>query len=136
MTRGTPDLLITVVPDSGTGELVGLAGKMTIKIENGKDGGMVAGRGLVLLGRVGNDLLAKPARAPDVPGALAVGTPVGYCAQTLSIQSSWPPIRTDCKAPVKVTVPYLPLRGGGKGVPVTATPTPLRTGGADLRSPA
>ena len=36
MTRGTPDLLITVVPDSGTGELVGLAGKMMIKIENGK----------------------------------------------------------------------------------------------------
>ena len=36
MTRGTPDLSITVVPDSGTGELVGLAGKMTIKIENGK----------------------------------------------------------------------------------------------------
>jgi Protein of unknown function (DUF3224) len=36
MTRGTPDLLITVVPDSGTGELAGLAGKMTIKIENGK----------------------------------------------------------------------------------------------------
>jgi hypothetical protein len=36
MTRGTPDLAIAVVPDSGTGELVGLAGTMTIKIENGK----------------------------------------------------------------------------------------------------
>ena len=36
MTRGTPDLLITVVPDSGTGELEGLSGKMDIIIEGGK----------------------------------------------------------------------------------------------------
>lgn len=36
MTRGVPDLSITVVPDSGTGELVGLAGKMTINIIDGK----------------------------------------------------------------------------------------------------
>src|SRR5262249_18149073 len=36
MTRGTPELSITVVPDSGTGQLAGLAGKMTINIENGK----------------------------------------------------------------------------------------------------
>jgi Protein of unknown function (DUF3224) len=36
MTRGEPSLSITVVPDSGTGELVGLTGKMTIKIEDGK----------------------------------------------------------------------------------------------------
>ncbi len=36
MTRGAPQLTITVVPDSGTGQLAGLAGKMTIKIENGK----------------------------------------------------------------------------------------------------
>ena len=36
MTRGTPELSITVVPDSGTGQLVGLAGKMKIIIENGK----------------------------------------------------------------------------------------------------
>lgn len=36
MTRGTPELTITVVPDSGTGQLVGLAGKMTIKITDGK----------------------------------------------------------------------------------------------------
>ena len=36
MTRGTPELTITVVPDSGTGQLVGLAGKMTIKIADGK----------------------------------------------------------------------------------------------------
>jgi hypothetical protein len=36
MTRGTPQLSITVVPDSGTGELVGLAGKMTINIVDGK----------------------------------------------------------------------------------------------------
>ena len=36
MTRGTPELSIKVVPDSGTGQLVGLTGKMTIKIEAGK----------------------------------------------------------------------------------------------------
>ncbi len=36
MTRGTPDLAITVVPDSGTEELEGLSGKMTIKIEEKK----------------------------------------------------------------------------------------------------
>jgi hypothetical protein len=36
MNRGTPDLKITVVPDSGTGQLVGLSGTMTIKITDGK----------------------------------------------------------------------------------------------------
>ena len=36
MTRGAPQLTITVVPDSGTGQLVGLAGKMTINIVDGK----------------------------------------------------------------------------------------------------
>jgi hypothetical protein len=36
MTRGAPELSVTVVPDSGTGQLVGLAGKMTIKIDAGK----------------------------------------------------------------------------------------------------
>jgi hypothetical protein len=36
MTRGTPQLTISVVPDSGTGELVGLAGRMTIRITDGK----------------------------------------------------------------------------------------------------
>ena len=36
MTRGAPQLLISVVPDSGTDELVGLAGKMTINIVDGK----------------------------------------------------------------------------------------------------
>lgn len=36
MTRGTPQLTITVVPDSGTGQLVGLAGEMTIEIADGK----------------------------------------------------------------------------------------------------
>ncbi|MCY1047228.1 DUF3224 domain-containing protein [Corallococcus sp. bb12-1] len=35
MTRGAPQLVITVVPDSGTGELVGLAGSMTIDIAAG-----------------------------------------------------------------------------------------------------
>jgi len=36
MTRGEPQLSITVVPDSGTGQLVGLAGKLTIIIAAGK----------------------------------------------------------------------------------------------------
>jgi len=36
MTRGTPNLVITVVPDSGTGELAGLTGKMMINIVDGK----------------------------------------------------------------------------------------------------
>jgi hypothetical protein len=36
MTRGTPQMTITVVPDSATDELVGLAGTMTIKIDAGK----------------------------------------------------------------------------------------------------
>lgn len=36
MTRGTPALVITVVPDSGTEELTGLAGTMTINIAGGK----------------------------------------------------------------------------------------------------
>jgi hypothetical protein len=36
MTRGAPQLTITVVPDSGTGQLAGLAGQMTINIADGK----------------------------------------------------------------------------------------------------
>src|SRR5713226_8844558 len=36
MTRGVPQLMITVVPDSGKGQLAGLAGTMTIKIADGK----------------------------------------------------------------------------------------------------
>lgn len=36
MTRGTPDMNIIVVPDSGTGELEGLSGTMTIVIADGK----------------------------------------------------------------------------------------------------
>lgn len=35
MTNGVPQLSVTVVPDSGTGELLGIAGAMTIKIEEG-----------------------------------------------------------------------------------------------------
>ncbi len=35
MTRGTPDLSISVVPDSGTGELTGLTGTMEIVIAPG-----------------------------------------------------------------------------------------------------
>ncbi|MBZ4330258.1 DUF3224 domain-containing protein [Corallococcus interemptor] len=35
LTRGAPQLVITVVPDSGTGELTGLAGSMTIDIAPG-----------------------------------------------------------------------------------------------------
>jgi hypothetical protein len=36
MTKGKGDLIITVVPDSGTEELKGITGQVTIKIENGK----------------------------------------------------------------------------------------------------
>jgi len=36
MTRGAPQLSVTVVPDSGTGELAGLAGRMTIDIVDKK----------------------------------------------------------------------------------------------------
>jgi hypothetical protein len=36
MTRGAPQLTITVVPDSGTGQLTGLAGKLAIQITDGK----------------------------------------------------------------------------------------------------
>jgi hypothetical protein len=36
MTRGKPELHVTVVPDSGTGELEGLTGHMTIEIVDGK----------------------------------------------------------------------------------------------------
>jgi hypothetical protein len=34
--RGAPHLSVSVVPDSGTGELVGLAGQMSITIADGK----------------------------------------------------------------------------------------------------
>jgi len=36
MNRGAPQLTVTVVPDSGTGELAGLAGTLAIKIVDGK----------------------------------------------------------------------------------------------------
>ena len=36
MTKGKGDLTITVVPDSGTDDLKGIRGNLTIKIENGK----------------------------------------------------------------------------------------------------
>src|SRR5262245_41276815 len=36
MNRGVPELNIIVVPDSGSDDLTGLAGKMTIQIESGK----------------------------------------------------------------------------------------------------
>ena len=36
MSRGAPTLSITVVPDSGTGELAGISGRMTIEIVDGK----------------------------------------------------------------------------------------------------
>ena len=38
MNRGTPSLSVTVVPDSGTGELAGLEGEFRIIIEGGKHG--------------------------------------------------------------------------------------------------
>jgi len=37
MTRGTPVSTITVVPDSGTGELHGISGRMTVTV--GPEGG-------------------------------------------------------------------------------------------------
>jgi hypothetical protein len=36
MNRGQPSLVITVVPDSGTGALAGITGRMTIDIVEGK----------------------------------------------------------------------------------------------------
>ncbi len=36
MDRGAPQLSVTVVPDSGTGELAGLTGKLLIKVADGK----------------------------------------------------------------------------------------------------
>jgi len=36
LTRGTPELSVTVVPDSGSGQLVGLTGKLDIHIADGK----------------------------------------------------------------------------------------------------
>jgi len=36
MTRGTPQLSVTVVPDTGSGQLEGITGTMTIKIDGGK----------------------------------------------------------------------------------------------------
>ncbi len=36
MTRGAPSLTVVVAPDSGTGELTGLSGRMNIEIVEGK----------------------------------------------------------------------------------------------------
>ena len=36
MTRGTPGLSVTVVPDTGTGQLQGLSGSLAIRIEEGR----------------------------------------------------------------------------------------------------
>ena len=36
MDRGKDNLVLEVVPDSGSGELTGISGKMSIKIENGQ----------------------------------------------------------------------------------------------------
>lgn len=36
MNRGTPSLSVTVIPDSGTGQLTGLTGKLDIEISAGK----------------------------------------------------------------------------------------------------
>ena len=36
MDRGTPDLSVAIVPDSGTDELVGLSGRLAIRVEDGK----------------------------------------------------------------------------------------------------
>ena len=36
MTEGTPEMSVTVVPDSGTGELVGISGRLTIMVADRK----------------------------------------------------------------------------------------------------
>jgi hypothetical protein len=36
MTRGAPQMSVTVVPDSGSGELTGIAGAMTITVADGR----------------------------------------------------------------------------------------------------
>jgi hypothetical protein len=36
MNRGVPDLTVSVVPDSGSGQLVGLTGRLSIKIAEGQ----------------------------------------------------------------------------------------------------
>jgi len=36
MDRGMPSLMVTIVPDSGTGELAGLKGKMEIRNDAGR----------------------------------------------------------------------------------------------------
>jgi Protein of unknown function (DUF3224) len=36
MTRGAPQLIIAVVPDSGTDELMGLSGRFNLKVDDGK----------------------------------------------------------------------------------------------------
>lgn len=36
MNRGVPSLMVTVVPDSGTGELIGIDGSLEINVEGGK----------------------------------------------------------------------------------------------------
>ena len=36
MNRGQPQLSVTVVPDSGTGDLTGISGKLAILIANGR----------------------------------------------------------------------------------------------------
>ncbi len=36
MTRGTPSLSVTIIPDSGTDELVGIAGSLAIDIRDGQ----------------------------------------------------------------------------------------------------
>ncbi len=65
MDRGKPSLTITVVPDSGTGALVGLTGKMDIIIE-GKEHKYVfeyaVGSLFVVLGDIVVDLLQRATR--------------------------------------------------------------------------
>ncbi|WP_022976404.1 DUF3224 domain-containing protein [Nevskia ramosa] len=36
MTRGAPELAVTIVPDSGTGELAGISGAMNLIVGNGR----------------------------------------------------------------------------------------------------
>jgi Protein of unknown function (DUF3224) len=36
MNRGKPDLSVVIIPDSGTAELLGISGRLTIEVEAGK----------------------------------------------------------------------------------------------------
>jgi hypothetical protein len=93
----------------------------------GRRGPRRASRGVVLLSEGESDEQESRRRAA------ASGCVRPYFAQTLSIQSSCPPINTSCTfAAVIVTTPRLPP---GTATLLTETFAPLITGGAVLSSP-